>query len=194
MNESGLVVIKRYRADGNDAVSMGAMRRVPALNLEPSEVLLRYRGLDGQPWPREFAEPSVEHGLAPIACLEAVLEQLGNLRLAGTYDLLYCVCVSDGGVRDPVPAGFMQLGLDYGFYRGEDETYSVLFHEVLLGREPDMRKLSALLNENLLLPDAAAVQAVSTARDRLVASGADLENAEGDAPRAFLLFGYIGDS
>jgi hypothetical protein len=88
------------------------------------------------------------------------------------------------------PAGFKQLGIDYGFYTGNDETYSVLLHEIAFGLEPGMRELASLLNEHVLLPDAAAVEAVSATRRRLLAGGADLENAEGPIPRALLLFGY----
>lgn len=193
MTQSGLVVIKRYRAGGSDAVSTGALRRVPSLSLDPSQVLSMYRGLDGQPWPSELAEPSVVDGFAPIARLGAILARLRGLQSAGPYELLYCMCMSGRQVLEPAPAGFESLGLDYGFY-GDDETYSVLFHEIALGLEPDMRQLVGLLNDHLLLPDIAAVEAVSSTRQRLLARGADLENAEGENPRAFLLFEYVGNT
>ena len=192
MMDSGLIVIKRYRAGGTDAVSTGAMRRVPSLNLIPSQVLLRYRGLDGQPWPRELAEPSVVHGFAPVTRLDAILARLRDLRSAEPYEILDRVCLSKGHDVEPAPAEFKQLGIDYGFYGGADETYSVLFHEVAFGLEPGMRELASLLNEHLLLSDVAALETVSATRQRLLASGADLENAEAEIPRGFRLFGYAG--
>jgi len=194
MTKSGLVVIKRYCADGTDAVSTGAMRRVPSLSLDASQVLSRYRGLDGEPWPREVAEPSVVHGFAPLARLDAILARLRDLRSAEPHELLYCVSFGNGQELEPAPAGFKRLGIDYGFYRGDDETYSVLFHEIAFGLETGMRELASLLNESLLLSDAAAVETVSATRQRLLASGADLENTEGEVPRAFLLFSYVGDN
>jgi hypothetical protein len=194
MTESGLIVIKRYRAGGTDAVSTGAMRRIPSLNLDASQVLSRYRGLDGEPWPREVAEPSVRHGFAPLARLDAILARLRDLRPAEPRELLYCAGFDKGQEVEPAPPGFKRLGIDYGFYSGDDETYSVLFHEIAFGLEPGMRELASLLNEHLLLSDVAAVEAVSTTRQRLLASGADLESVEGKVPRAFLLSGYVGDN
>jgi len=89
MSASGLVALKRYRAGAGDPVSRGSMQRVPSLDLQPSEVLSRYRGLDGQPWPSEFGDCNVVDGLASLGELDGLVERLTQLRPTGAYDLLH---------------------------------------------------------------------------------------------------------
>jgi hypothetical protein len=192
MTQGGLVLIKRYSTAGLDAVSAGAMRRVPSLKLDALQVLLAYRGLDGHPWPQEVIESEVVDGFASLDRLDSLLAQLRDLGSGERYDLLYCMCADSSPSYESAPAQFQPLGLDFGFYRGDDETYSILFHEIIFGRQPDMRTLAERLNEHLLLPDTEAVKGVELVRQKLLLGGADLENSEGGMPRPFWLFGYTG--
>lgn len=173
----GFLVLQRFSADGRDAVSRGAMARFRSSRLPAAEALRRYRGFDGIPWPLSPTGIALSEGLAALEQWEAVCTYFNSCRRMFACELLWCVRLGgDSGymAREP-PNGFAPVGFDYGFCKGEESTYSVLFHEVVFGRYPALTQCIELLNEHLLLSELGSITTLETVRGGLVATGADLE-------------------
>lgn len=178
----GFLVLQRFSPDGRDAVSRGAMARGRSSHLPATEALRRYRGFDGIPWPLPCTGIALSEGLAALGQWEAVRAYFDRCRHMFTCELLWCVQLGGDSRyqgREP-PNGFAPVGFDYGFCRGEESTYSVLFHEVLFGRYPALTQCVDLLNEHLLLSELGSIRILETVRGGLVATGADLEVADAD--------------
>ena len=170
----GVLFVRRRRAH---AEGRAARPRDCALALTEDEVARRYRGVDGELWLDALSiDPVPGDGLAALGHWE-LLHHTAR-QLTGT-DVFDAVVVTHG---EAVP-GFDWLGYDVGWVSAYG-TYSSLFHEALHAPIPALRAHAASLNSALLLPGRAELDAYLATRDRLLASGADVERARAVEPLA----------
>ena len=162
--------------------------RFPALGLSHEEVLRRYRGFEGEPWPESpgLKKIVLNDGLASLDQYKAVLDYFRQVNRQFQCDLL-CLRFLINQANDSPHCDFNFVGFDFGFYSSEFNHFSVLFHEVVYGEYNELRECVQLLNANLLLPTHADSECLEQKRTKLVASGADLEtddDGEGFVPIA----------
>jgi hypothetical protein len=151
--------------------------RSPVLNLSHEEVQARYRGFDGWPWPDDtkFALPPLTNGLAVATLLPAIEEYYKEVSKSYSCDLIYLDYTQGIRALIELPTRFKFLGYDYGYYVGEDNLFSSLFHEVIYGVYDDMTRFSELINDNLLLLNIEAAEQLHRTRTNLLEANADLE-------------------
>lgn len=149
--------------------------RSPAVPLAEADVFLRYRGLDGRPWPDLEELPfEIEDGLADIADWPKVSAYLQGLTSRDECDPV--VLVPPLVDIDRVQAlGWRLAGVDVGYYESEYSHYSVILSEVIFGVIDELRRFAVFLNENLLLSSLADARQLIAERGRLAALGADVE-------------------
>lgn len=150
--------------------------RSPAVPLAEPEVFVRYRGLDGRPWPDlESARFELEDGLADIAEWPAVTAYLDRLPSRDECDpvVLAPQLVNIDRIQYP---GWHLAGLDIGYYESECSHYSVILNEVIFGAYDELRRFAGVLNEHLLLSSPADARELLAERSRLAAHGADVEH------------------
>jgi hypothetical protein len=155
--DKALTLLKRYRSDGSDSVSRGAMRRGNTPRGPASAVLDQYRGMDGVLIP--VAAP--RFGLASWDSLDELRRYRDS-----SEESLDLICVIRPLVKAPdqlLLPGFDLLGFDCGVIVSRRNIYSVIFHEVLFGKLPQMVQHAAQLNARCLFDewqDAASLMAV----------------------------------
>jgi hypothetical protein len=149
--------VKRYRSEGPDPVSRGAMRRGNTPSGPASVLLDRYRGMEGVLL--DVAAPS--DGLASWTSLAELRRYRDS-----SEEPLDLICVIRPLAKAPgqllVP-GFDFSGYDCGVMESSDNVHSVIFHEVLFGKLPEMVQHATRLNSRLLFDewqDAASLMAV----------------------------------
>lgn len=174
---SGLLVLKRINYFNETRYK--SLKRTPSVNLAHDELIARYRGIEGEPWPDALGreEITVHDGLAPLAEYRAVLEYFQNLKANMLCDLLYIRFVKTA-VEELPRSNFSFCGYDYGFYSSVSNNYSVVFHEIIYGRYDELRACSKLLNQYLLIPTLEDIDKIENRRTQLVSEGADLETDE----------------
>lgn len=162
--DKALVLLKRYSSDGTDPVSRGAMRRGDTPLGRASELLDRYRGMEGVPMPVADSPLALE-GFGSWTSLDEL--QRGRDSSGENLDLICVVPMPMKPAGVAVIPGFDFCGYDCGVFASSDFIYSVILHEVLFGRLPDLVRYAACLNDRCLFDewnDAATLMAV---RDRL---------------------------
>jgi hypothetical protein len=176
MRACGILVVNRpemWRQASRRAVQRP---RSPAVPLTGPEVFVRYRGLDGRPWPDlEQAPFELEDGLADIARWPEVTAYLDGLASRDECDpvVLAHQLVNIDRIQH---LGWHLAGVDIGYYESEYSHYSVILNEVIFGAYDELRRFAAVLNEHLLLSSPADARELLAERGRLAAQGADVEH------------------
>lgn len=177
--EGGLLVVRRVNWFEDIAVP-AVTNRTPAVSLSHQQILTAYRGFEGEPWPdREILNGiRLQNGLASLDQHAIVEEYYGKVSQEYLSDLI-CIGSPKGFNSLPsLPTAYVFLGYDYGFYLTETGVFSSLFHEVIYGMYPEIRRFSSLLNSCLLLPTIEVAKELELTRNSLLAVGADLEGYE----------------
>ena len=143
----------------------------PAVPVSQHELLHRYRGIDGRPWPDELCIASAPGGVAPVQEWETLAALVAN-DTARIYDLLF-VAIPPGPISPPIGAAF--LGFDVGIL-DEYNDYSSVFHEVICGSIPELREYATRLNDALLFGERADADAYLRLHGELRTRGADVED------------------
>jgi hypothetical protein len=178
-HNGGFLVVRRVNWFDGTAVKP-VMKRTPAVALSHQEILTVYRGFEGEAWPDcEFLNGiHLQAGLASLDQHKLVEEYYQEISRENLCDML---CIGFHEEFNPLhylPAAYLLLGYDYGFYLSETGIFSSLFHEVIYGMYSEMRQFSGLLNDVLLLPTIESAKELELTRNSLLASGADLEGYE----------------
>ena len=165
---NGLIVVEReYRIDEQ--------------RLGYREVIERYRGIEGAPWPEGPCKQfKLSCGLGMIEQLAKIVEYFEAVSKTRRCDLLFVQFVESRSPTDSAPAGFAFAGYDYGNYISEYNFFSALFNEVLLGKYDQLRSFRSKLNEKLLFNKIEDIHALKATREQLAELGGDLENVEVD--------------
>jgi hypothetical protein len=153
----------------------------------PEAVFRRYRGFDGQPWPVE-AHPQfrTDGGLAGVADRRAVEAYLRGLPNAGDCELLLLVRVDTAAFKGTHRAGWSFAGFDVGFFESEWSHYSVVLHQVIWGRLPELASFANRLGPYLLLGALRDALALVSAHERVRAAGGDVEEGAVQPMAVFL--------
>ncbi len=174
----GLVVLRRvnYFADARFRPRLVA----PSVDLSVSQILTRYRGIEGEPWPleEELEGIHLSGGLASLYQLKDVVLYFKRSRELFLCDPIYLKLAPANIGYTELPRAFSFCGFDYGMYQSAFNLYSAVFNEVIFGRHPETRAFGRTLNEHLLLPSADAVRQYERVRQHLVQGGVDLEVTE----------------
>lgn len=130
----------------------------PAVKLSREEIHLRYRGLEGEPWPNPPAKLGafLEKGFLPAKVLPQARKYYEIVANEFLADLLYIEPFTHMGGENELPREFVLLGFDFGYYHvSEDFTTlkSNIYTEVLFGEQEELREMGGELNESLLFPD-----------------------------------------
>lgn len=167
----GLYVVERVDlADHGDATS-----RSPFQGISPAEVMDRYSGIDGQPWPRnpEAVGIDIERGLASFKHLEAVRKYLKSLRPTRRCDFLV---MDRAGTESSIDRpDLVFLGYDFGFIEGEDNVYSFLHSEVIHPRLDELAAIAPRLNRFLLADSPSLLADIRRQQVQLEARGVQFE-------------------
>jgi hypothetical protein len=164
--------------------------RPPTIHLSHEGVRNRYRGFDGWPWPGRphMQTPSSIGGLAlpeTLTLVEQYYEEVSKLYVC---DLIYVDFAEHSSRNLYLPAGFVLLGYDFGYYVSEYNYFSSLLHEVIYGIYESMTKYAETLNGRLLLPNIEAARTLHATRTRLLETDADLER-DGEVLTPVAIFG-----
>lgn len=161
------------------------IERNPSVPFANEEVVKRYRGVEGTPWPEIFDDVRVNlrHGLASLSKkhpVDAYIKKLNKLYPDDIIDCIVCKtpCSSTIVEASACPDFARFLGFDYGYLVSESNNYSVIFNEVIYGRYPDLRSFGASLNSHFLFPTSELSASLRATRSRLLADGADIEMDE----------------
>lgn len=184
--EKRLILLRRYRSDGVDTVSRGAMSRGDT-PLGPASALLgQYRGMEGVLVPLPESSLAMD-GLGYWASLDELK------RYRDSSEDLELICV----IRLPLnPPGevflpnFTFRGYDCGVFVSSTNIYSVIFHELLFGKLPEIRKYAKKLNYSGLFDEWDDAAFLMGARHQIsdYAEGSLEELLPGDNPGVFSVF------
>lgn len=181
-----LILLRRYRKDGIDPVSRGAMSRGDT-HLGPASALVdHYRGMDGVPVSLVASSPS--GGLGSWASLDEL--ELYRNSSAENLDLICVVPMPLKPLNRILVPGFDFCGYDCGVFASSTNVYSVIFHEVLFGKLPELVRYAVGLNRRYLFEEWDDAASLMAARQRLSRfAGGSLENfAFADNPGVFAVF------
>lgn len=166
---SGIVVLDRE----------AFVRRVAPATLEQGsrskQILARYRGLEGEPWPDSPLSPFVQDG-QPVGIEHSAIvgAHVGGQEAFGSDAVLLGCCDLDS--RELERLGWVYAGYDVGYFEGEWSHYSSIFHEVLFGAQTELRDFVHHLNSYYLFPTLELAVEFATERERLLRSGRDVES------------------
>ncbi len=174
LSQSGLLVVGR---SGNAGIEPF---RQPALPSQKVGAGLRYKGLDGEPWPREDMRRHIvlEGGVASLDQYDAVLSYYRSVRLQTSCDIIYLERPRSSDFTPTAVRDLQFCGYDYGYYSWEYAYYSVILNEVIFGLYEQMRRHAQMLNGCLLFASLSATERLDATRRTLLATGADLEDGE----------------
>jgi hypothetical protein len=182
---AGLLLVRRINYfDGSFRVGVPHQR--PAISLSHDEILRRYRGIEGEPWPECLNSDSLEltAGLASLDQYDHVTSLYKRIAKLGIAELLYLSSPVPLPEDASIPEGFSFHGYDYGFLHSELSHYSVVFNEIIYGSSSELRELATSLNDSLLIALHETVRKVHELREQLLRTGADIEDAERCEPTA----------
>jgi hypothetical protein len=149
--------------------------------VEGREIVANYRGIEGTPWP-DLARKrfKISCGLAMPEQLESVLKYYDVASKKSRCDLLY-IHTHETPRRGGSPLfGFSFCGFDYGNYISENNFFSVIFNEMLLGKYDELLRFRSCLNRDLLFSNDNDFEELELVREKLTQAGADLETVETD--------------
>ncbi len=179
-SDNGLLVVERIDHAG----------RSPA-GMTRQQVVHRYKGIDGALWPGDETETDalpLHRGLAGLSRLDRVRSYVRAVRTRSKCDLLLVErraaeqstqCQPVDGKDHPIQSQVGLLGYDLGFVEGPDNNYSLLYHEVIHPRFPDLGRFAIALNQNLLAPSLDVAQEILSAQRSLEQGGASFETTVG---------------
>jgi hypothetical protein len=149
-------------------------KRMPAVSLDAEEVFRRYRGLDGEPWPRGRPSSIGAAGLASISQWDDVVCYIDNLLTRMERDV---ILLGNCGLTEERLAGlgWSRAGFDVGYFDGDWSHFSVVLNEVLFGIHNELRRFGGLLNSQLLCATCEDAYALVDERNRLARKGEDVE-------------------
>jgi hypothetical protein len=175
----------------NTAGLPGADR--PTIALDIDELHVRYRGIEGEPWPNRPAKLS-EHlveGLLTARSLEPAKKYYDMVAAECLCDLLYIESFTHSGGETELPREFVLLGFDFGFFRVSDDftaSRSRIYSEVLFGEHEDLREMAGELNDNLLFGDHRTLKNFGRTVTRMMSTGNFAMN-EADIGQGFSIYG-----
>ncbi|MDH4101743.1 MAG: hypothetical protein OEV28_14355 [Nitrospirota bacterium] len=178
MSNCGLLVVKR----GNWWDRCQGKGSYKSQDGSPSdEILQKYRGIEGFPWPEEDGKDKLglENGLAPLGKFTVVRDYFQKVAAKYPVDFV-CICfpVRQKQMTIELPENFLFLGYDYGNYISEYNLFSALLNEVVWGQNEEMRSYTRCLNEYLLFPKIEIVNELDRVRKKMLEHGVDLETEE----------------
>ncbi|GEM_PF-6135837 len=160
--------------------------RLPAIDGTEDEVLRKYRGFDGRPWPdRDALEAyriTLTDGLASFDQYDKVLAYYADM--SKQHELVYLLALGFPGVENPHPLlsnQFFFAGYDYGYYLAEYSVFSSIFNEMIFGYYEELRNFAKELNNYLLAPSLDLVKSIHDVRTKMLnTAGTDLERGGPD--------------
>jgi hypothetical protein len=178
------------RQDHTDGLP-GADR--PAVPLPRQEIHLRYRGLEGEPWPNPPPKLGgfLEKGYLTFKMLPQARKYYEIVANEFLADLLYIEPFTHMGGENELPRDFVMLGFDFGYYHVSDDFTSLkstIYSEVLFGENEELREMAGELNEHLLFPDNKALKQFSRTLTRNMETK-DSAMQESTLGQGFTIFG-----
>lgn len=176
----GLLVVSRARWLMAERLSPSPRVKELASREPARSALAKYRGFEGVSWPKcaESWPPRDENDLARLEYLDAVVEYASSLPTDLESEVLLLTRPCSYGAAEPPAPGFRMKGFELGCWNSQTDHFSILLHEVLLGRSAELREFTHRLNSSALLPDTLIAEELLATRRTLAAAGADLEEFE----------------
>jgi len=189
----GYLVIRRFKPGETGTFPI---RVVTSNFIEPSEVQLHYKGIEGEHWP-DNTNIQYKNDLLELSYKKTfnIYRNTIKFNKKELYDLIFVKLDADEKIPIYPIKGFVFYGFDYGIYTSAWNVYSVIINEVLYGKYEELRKFSNYLNDNLLFPNMNILIDIIETRKKLLTHGADLENSNDieDQPRIIGIYGYDGE-
>lgn len=165
----------------------------PAVQLSRDDIHLRYRGLEGEPWPNRPAKlrEFLEKGLLPSKYLPQARKYYNMVAAEYLADLLYIEPFTHMGGESELPREFVLLGFDFGYYHVNDDfeiLKSTIYSEVIFGENEELREIAGELNEHLLFPDHRSLKQFSRTLTRNMETK-DSAMQESTLGQGFTIFG-----
>jgi len=160
MNVRGFLVLNRL-ALMRRALAAGVLpSRHPAVPVTFEDAFRKYRGFDGEAWPRLTRLPALVNGLAEVHDWATVRSYAEDGR-DSDEDVIYID--SDKNSQEP-QSGWTLAGLDVGFYESEHSHFSIVLNEVIFGLHFTLRAYAVELNDNFLFRDESTIMQLLSAR------------------------------
>lgn len=164
----------------------------PTIKLDFEELHVRYRGIEGEPWPNpppKLNEHLVD-GLLTAKSVEPARKYYAMM--AGTFlcDLLYIEPFTHTGGETELPREFVLLGFDFGYFQYGDfaASRSRIYSEVLFGEHEELREMASDLNEHLLIADHRVLKLFGRTITRMMSTG-NFAMKESDIGQGFSIYG-----
>lgn len=185
LSEPGLLVL----AKDLDQEVVELEKIVSGTSLSKKEVITRFRGLNGSPWPKsERYSQSLGgiirdgDGLVSLEHIPKVMEYLEDVKNSLVVEMLLIATENSKLVVHP----FHFMGYDYAYYNYDPDYYkgldvwSIIKEEIIFGTVDEMKIYYHKLNQNLLFDTVEQVQEMENVRKVLVKQGQPLETAHED--------------
>lgn len=149
----------------------------PSLPISCKDILEKYKGIDGEPWPleNEILVEDLKNGLIPIEKIESVIRYYKKVSEISACDLLYLQTMEAPLEYELLTTKFTLCGYDFGCYFSEENFHSVIFHEIIFGFLDELRYFSQFLNNHLLLSSNDLVKELEITRLGMQNQGIDVE-------------------
>lgn len=188
----GILVVNRFELLRRGQETGALSKHVAPREMTHEEVFRRYRGFDGLAWPQlEHPQFRTEDGLADAGDAAGVDAYVETLPRRDECDV---IALARMGVSDAVvrPQGWCAAGFDLGYFQSEWSHFSVVLNEIIYGTRLELRRFVSALNEHLLIPTLEEAVEIIKERERVAATGADLEEAAHIEPIAIFIRGGDG--
>ncbi len=189
MRESGFTERYGYlvlrRINYFEEPSPAQQARISATGLSHKEILVRYKGIEGEPWPETPCLQDIRISDSKGIVLEDQMIELAQyyhqaLKIYGRVDM---ICLANPYCADESLLEHAEfVGYDWGCFESQYNYFSSVFNEIVYGLYPQLTEFADTLNDNLLFPTLDAAEAFSQKRLSLLDGSHDLETFEAGEP------------
>ncbi len=180
--QQGFLVIKRINWFADRPADQPVPQKDPTIPLSHDLILEAYSGFEGRAWPhaKTLDVVGLVEGLMPHTQMGTLETYVSDVSKICPVSVLYCQVGATGPLPMRLSGKVNFAGFDFGVFDPIEDSFSVVFNEVIYGNLPGMGWLAKRLNHCLLLKTLEDIELVASTRQCLQNEGADLERMEGD--------------
>lgn len=169
---SGVLVLERPEWN------LAGWSKHTGINIENRrELISAYRGIDGTPWPLGNEGLPIINGLVDLKYIVEAIQYYDDVSKLAKCDIIFITANTDG-VSCPLSDASVQLiGYDYGYYCGEQNYFSSVIHDCILGCTMLFAYMNKLNNFSLF-QSRQEVENYESTRNKLSSEGHNFENDE----------------
>lgn len=188
----GYVLIGRQ---DNTAGLPGSAR--PTIALDVHEIHRRFRGLEGEPWPKrppKLGEHLVD-GMLTYKSFAPGQKYYQMMAAEFLCDFLYIEPFTHMGGESELPRDFVLLGFDFGVFLATEDyasSRSRVYSEIIFGEHDELREMAGELNEHLLFAEHRTLKLFGRTLTRMMDTG-NFAMQESQLGQGYSIYGLPAD-